>query len=333
MILNPLTNNNIADYHRFLEQELQEGRYAFPGDPLDIALMNENQFGWKAYGYLIYDSRKLSGFLIFNRVGQKLVSLPHSSYSGFHLPTKEVHRETIDKLLLQTKTFPSPSPSLWQLRLLQPAGYKDTRKVASWIRLSNKKKTWERLSSNLRRKIRRAVKSGLTCRNGSAEWVDAFFKVYSSHMQSIGSFSLPKDCINYLLQQESTETQIFLTMKSGEIVGAGLLLGKAGFYENILFAVNPNYYSCYAGDYLHWKMIEYIAERDGKVYSMGRSTRRSSVHHYKSHWPTEDVPLFWNTNKPGKRELRYIIPPKKLIQVLPSGLHRYLSKQVYRIIY
>ena len=71
----------ISEYKEFLDSEVKNKKYFFPGDPLQWARVNEKIFHWPCMAYLALDNSEICGFFIFNKVNKRLVSLPHASYS------------------------------------------------------------------------------------------------------------------------------------------------------------------------------------------------------------------------------------------------------------
>ena len=271
-------------------------------------------FHWKPLYFFLYSDERPIGILPLVYTGKTYASLPHFSYGGLYTNqqvydvglviqrlVKLIDKESLVKgyysynLPSEAKSESNSSQTPLFLRSLNPFGMQTvSEKITSFIELSaTKDELWHRLSSNLRRKIRRAEKCGATFQQGGEELLRDFYKVYSRKMHQLGSPPYGKIFFRMFFHGTMKEEAAFFVSYFGQRpVGAALLLSYNGFYESAWFATEPAFQKYYISDGLHWAMVKHVIKKGGKIYSMGRSTKNRSVYVYKNHWPVKNQPLF-----------------------------------------
>ncbi len=176
---------------------------------------------------------------------------------------------------------------------------------------------WAKLNPNLRRKIGKAAKSGTEWKTGGKELIHDFYRVYVRNICRLGSLPYDKKFFIDLYENYAHGIlRFFVVYMDGRPVGSALLIAYLGFYENLFFATLPPFRKHYLSDGLHWQMIKFSIEthnifnpagqRTG-IYSFGRSTLKSSVHRYKSHWPVKDVALRYTSDLRDVRGNRLLL--------------------------
>jgi hypothetical protein len=193
---------------------------------------------------------------------------------------------------------------------------------------------FRRFNGNVRRKINKSLRNQITIQTGSFELVDAFYEVYRSNIHRLGSFGLPKTFFQNLLKNyQHGASEIFLARRQGKIAGAAILLTFLNVAENGWFSSVESYNRLYVTYRLHAAMMESAIGRGCNSYSFGRSTLNSSGHYYKQQWDATDVPLYFNTTKPGIFSLSQIEFVKKYFKHLPMAILKPFDKPVSHIIY
>lgn len=318
---------------------LKRGNNNLPPNPhtgLDyrLALVNQLTFGWEAYAFKLEEKALPPALMFFNLTGNKLVSLPHSSYGGYELPPAWRKENILHEIFRQLKETHKIPFDQWELRgFYELSTYRDEKKITSILPLNSEGQLWDSLGTNLRRKIKKAAASGLTLRVGGYELLDDFYQIYQRHMHKIGGFPLPYDYLYHFLNILEHHATLFMLYKDGQIAGGSLTHRFKGFVENTLFVPVSSYQKYYVSDYLHWQMIRHALSKNADLYSFGRSTRESSVFHYKSHWPVDHVPLYWNYSQNQNFNPRYFHLLKKTIPFIPGPVHKSISGWVTKKIY
>lgn len=299
-----------------------------------------DHFNWKPYYFLIKKVDEVCGVLPIVNTGKAWVSLPHFSYGGMVIKKEcklNSDSELIDFLINEVITT-KLQPGYYSYNLdkftaqkkisenkifirsfdnVKGGMFSKSEKVTSLLELPDSLDELSgKLSSNLNRKIRKAVNSGILIKRGGEELLDDFYKVYSRSIFELNSLNYSKNFFRDLFTcYQFGEIVCFVAYKDDKAVGSGLLASYGGFYENMFFAVDKGSRKYYVSDLLHWEMLEYSINQNknhnetdipgpnnNAVYSFGRSTRSSGVHNYKSHWPIKDYPLYNYTNMPNIRK-------------------------------
>lgn len=271
------------------------GRHGLPAMPIitqhpDLAGIIARSFGWKPVTLHLEGGWHVEALC----TGRKLISMPHFSYSAVWSDQPGARLHDLD-LALRSLHFDKGFSGV-EVRVPLPDVASLQHKTASWLPLApSVDEQRGRYTSNLRRKINKAHRSGYTIQQGGEELLPAFYKVYVRHMQALGSAALPVRFLRNLLHhyQPAGVAEVFLVQHDGQVVGGALNLAWQGFYENCWFATLHEVQPRYVSYLLHDAMIARAIQLRCTTYSFGRSTTGGGVHRFKQQWGTTDVPLLW----------------------------------------
>jgi predicted N-acyltransferase len=305
-----------------------------------------NYFGWEHISLRILDDQKHIATLPFVKTCNKWICLPFASAMGFCLITEYVSKIELIEFLstVMNNQLKLESKKDWQIEEVR-AGFsknaignttKPTWEIRSFIRLSEHVYAHKSLSvlalegnieaqekifsSNLRRKIRKAEKNGISIRMGRQELTDDFYSVYSRNCHRLGTPVLKKDFYAGMLKAyPQNQARFFIAYYREKPIGAALLLGYQDVFENIFFATHQKYNHLYPSYLLNQAMIAYAIKYKANTYSFGRSSIGSGTHQYKQQWGVTDIPIYWNLSQSHKniREFAFL---RKLWQALPYRL-------------
>ena len=210
-----------------------------------------------------------------------------------------------------------------------------SEKTSSLLNLpSNEKEMFKTLKPNLRRKINKALKTGIIIKTGGTELLDDFYKVYVKNIQKLKSLCYSKQFISDLLSTyEFGSIKLFLAYKNNTPIASALMASYNGFYENIFFATEDSIRQYYVSDLLHHEMINFsinASKLTTGIYSFGRSTQGSGVHKYKSHWPVIDYPIYTFSNISDIRKHSWLT---NLWALLPNFISTPLGSHLIKHIY
>lgn len=244
-------------------------------------------FGWPVKAVNIHPGEKL---LLVN-TGKRWVSTPHLSYGGTNSGI-----DYYANPLLQDKK--------WIIRDIKPVSdHYLYDKVISYLPLeSTAKDQMSALPGGVRRKIRKAEKNGVIVRQGNTELLEDFYQVLVRSLHRLGAPCLSKSFFHHMLH--TTPATIFVAYFGDKPIGCSFMIGSKGFYENLWFGSLTRYHHLYTTYLLHWTMMQQAIHENGKVYSMGRSTRDGSVYFYKKQYGTLDQPIYRSYSHPAKVNLR-----------------------------
>ncbi len=322
-------------------------------------------YGWKPYYLLFKYQGEILGVFPLVYTGRAWVSLPHFSYGGCLFNKNDINLKdtividiiseinslnipagfyTYDMLSLPGDSNGKISDKVYIRGLTGNAfeGSLESEKVSCIMQLPDtNKELLKMLSANLRRKIRKAAKSGISVSHGGIELLNEFYKIYTRNIQSLGSINYGKRFFKEMISLfDNGCMKLFIAYSGVKPVGAGILAGYSGFYENLFFATDKNYRKFYVADMLHWEMAKYsiidipeklpVEKRRNCVYSFGRSTDGSTVHTYKKHWPVVDVPLYYKqfNFSMNKSDLR-----RKVWKLIPYWISGSLGPLIMKHLY
>lgn len=229
-----------------------------------------------------------------------LVSLPYFSWAMYTGQTPENLSDTVSFQLKDGKLSCSDLSVRWQVRMLRPvADHVESHKVVSWLPL---KKTAEAqmaaLSSNVRRKIRKAEKNGVSIEVGGAELSKVFFGIYARNMHRLGAPAMSQAFYRRVVESFGEEGRILIASYQGQAVGGAVWLRNGDKAEACWFATLDKFNGLYTSYLLWWHCIKLSCDNACSVFSFGRSTRGSGTHQYKSQWGSRNATLYWSYSHP-----------------------------------
>ncbi len=331
--------------------------YTIYNDPAFSRFIAE-YFGWEHHVVKIVDQEKEIAELPFVKVGREWVSIPHGSVVGMGsvgegLEKKEKSRlvrklvcsiekekgkrekskglvdlEMLNEWVGNEEQGLRQEKEQWQFRGFDPVGeyvYED--KVLGVIYPgTDPEEQFSAFSSNLRRKVRKAAKNGITVIHGREELLDDFYKVYSHNSHRLGSPFFKKDYYGGMLKAyPDKNARFFVAYIQEKAIGASFLLGYRDYWENIYFATTQKFNPLYPSYLLNWQMIQYAMEQKSAVYSFGRSTAGSGTHQYKKQWGCKDLPLYWSHSHPQGKNIRQFAFLAEVWKRLPYGFCKMLG--------
>ncbi len=146
---------------------------------------------------------------------------------------------------------------------------------------------WGRLSSNTRRKVRKALKNGYTVETTGA-WTDEFYAVYSKRMHQLGTPVETKKFFDSIAVHLGKETVFFSLLHGRRVVGGMLALVFNDALWSIYAAVDSVHMRSYANYRLYWSSIEHACARGLSRFDLGRSVVESGTHKFKKQWASRD---------------------------------------------
>lgn len=271
--------------------------------------------------------------ILMCQCGRTFISLPYLSLGV--MENKVTDRKSAVFMLFETEegNIISTSKKQWEIRdTLAHSPYIYADKLFIWKNLSEKDSVMQILSSDIRRKIRKSEKDGIVIKTGTGKrLIRDFYKVYCQRMHEINVAPSSKKIVTNGVK--AGVTTVFVAYKGKEITG-GATLNKYNndVYANGLLASFSKYNKHYVSYALHYAMMQFAKDQSAIYYSLGRSTRGSSVHNYKKHFKGEEIPLYWSYSNKKKNirnnKLLYWMW-SKLPFILTKRLGPVISKYVY----
>jgi len=235
--------------------------------------------------------------------GDYLVSMPFMNYGGplgtpaavevlVHHAAEVARESRVDLLELRCRE---------PLALVAPPPVSH-RKITCVLDLQpgNAEAVWERLSSNVRRKVRRAEKEGFGVAFG-LDQLDAFYRVFSRHMRELGTPTLPRRFFAALVARFPQDVSIGCVYHGVRPIAGGFGFRWGDEFELSLVSALQEYHRSYANMLLYWVFIERVATQGVRLFNFGRCTPGGGTHQFKQQWGSRDVPLPWYQPLAGRR--------------------------------
>jgi len=299
------------------------GAFEGPGAEWDAAVhagagwTHFHGWGWKAVIERVFghectylaardDTGRVAGVLPLVRAkslvfGDYLVSMPFLNYGG-PLGTEPAVRALVAhavSLARDCRVDLLELRSRERLALDLPVSH---RKITCLLDLSagDSEGVWQRLSSNVRRKVRRAQKERVSVRFG-LDQASAFYQVFSQHMRDLGTPTLPRQLFETIAEQFPEDTWFGCAYYEGRPVAAGCGFQWGGEFELTWVSALQQYHRIYANMLLYWAFIERAANQKLSLFNFGRCTPGGGTHHFKQQWGSRDVALMWYQLVAGRR--------------------------------
>lgn len=148
--------------------------------------------------------------------------------------------------------------------------------------------------SKLRSQIRKPIKEGLKSKVGGLEFLDDFYKVFSSNMRDLGSPVHSKRLIKNALTEFSDKARIMIVYKGNLPLAGSLVIGYKDTLENP-WASSLREYSRFSPNMLlYWAMLEYACDNGFSHFDFGRSSPDEGTYKFKEQWGAKPMPLNWH---------------------------------------
>ena len=317
---------NIDFWNNFLDGEKNKQVVTIAHNPCLGSILSKT-FGYSHKNYFIKEGAETVGVLPTVTVGKKIVSMPHFSYGGPIV--KFDYRKSVDiSILLSESKFEVRSFS-------KLTNFRNEKKLSFVVPLQeNADELFMGFSSRFRTKIRKSKKYGFTVKTGRYEMLDDFYHLYSKRMLQKGSPPLGIVFFRNLLENYENGTAEITTVYDGKRpVATGFCLSYLNFKEYCWASTDYEYNRYNVNSLLLWNLIKDSISEGFDYFSMGRSTRDSNNHAYKSQWKPIEMPLYFNLSEASTGSIKdfefltkiWKCQPLKTSQILGH----YVSKYVY----
>jgi serine/alanine adding enzyme len=298
-------------------------------------------FGHKVFYLVARENGTIDGVLPLAHIrsrlfGDRMISQPFSDYGGPLVNTlaalDALYQHAVvlaTKLRCESIEFRSTTAIPYDLHLRND-------KVSMHLPLaSDPKEVWKGLRPQIRNRIRKAEKSGVTVINGHCEMLDEFYRVWTIRMRQLGTPCYPIKLFRGIMETFVDNSRIFVAICNGTTVAVlfvytfnGCVHTRWGGALREYDSVGPNYL-------LNWSAIEFYCKKGMKCFDFGRSTVDSGQHTFKERWGAKPIQLSWQYwTQPGGR-LRLAKPDdpryRKKVQIwqrLPLWLTRAVGPHI-----
>lgn len=199
---------------------------------------------------------------------------------------------------------------LRQKRPLGLAGECDLSRVVLARPLpSTSEMLWDELSKNMRKKVKRAARDGLTTTLGSPESVGVFHRIYAENMRDLGSpmhgLAFFQALFEHFPQQVLT---LLVQTQEGEVAGASVAVQFREELTVLCAHSLRRHYHLFPNNQLYWSLLEAGIERGCRYANFGRSPRGTGIYEFKLLWGMEERQMYYEhlpiCHQPSVRERR-----------------------------
>jgi serine/alanine adding enzyme len=246
-----------------------------------------------------HDGNRICGVLPLVHVkslifGNFMVSQAFSDYGGPLADSPEVRRTLFNhavELALQHKC------EVIEFRNVEPLPYElylRTDKVTMHLPLSpDTEESWRKFRPEIRNRIRKAEKHGLTAVNGGLELLDDFYRVWTVRMKQLGTPCYPRKLMDSILQMLPNNSRIFIVRLGSLTVGGGFTTCFNGWADMQWVATLMDYNKLAPNNLLYWSVIRYYGTKGVSWFDFGRCTVNGPTYEFKRRWGTREVRLYY----------------------------------------
>lgn len=259
----------------------------------------ENAFDISTYYLIAREQGKVIGVLPLAwqkslLFGSFITSLPFLNAGGPLADSIEIEQALVDRAIEIAKETGAARLQLryrGEYHLGLPAS---THKVAAVREISRDTEAmWKALSSNNRRKVNKATKTGMTAEAEGAAALDIFYEIFADNMRNLGTPVYARKLFSEVLRAFPQDTEIVVVRLHGKPIAAAFLISFRDGTEATWMCSYWQYLSLQPNMLLYWTILRIAGERGIRWFDFGRSTRDSGTHKFKQLWDTSDVPLPW----------------------------------------
>jgi serine/alanine adding enzyme len=305
----------------------------------------EESFDWPTYYLMASEGDSIRGILPLawqrSRVfGSFLTSLPFLNCAGVAAQTAEAKKALVQEAVNLSQRL---GVSYLELRHREDQNLalpQKTNKVSVYLEVEpNEDRMMKSLRHEVRTKIRKAVKSGLTAEIEGPDSLDDFYRVFAQNMRDLGTPVYSKVFFQTIYRTFPSDTFLCVVRYQGEAVAASLMTAFRDTLETVWGSSLRKYLHMAPNMLMYWRMARLAAERGFRIFDFGRSTVGSGPHHFKLQWSSKELVLYWDYWLPEGKSLPEINPrnPKYrtaiwLWQHLPLSVANRLGPRIVRAI-
>jgi FemAB-related protein (PEP-CTERM system-associated) len=303
----------------------------------------EESFGHPTYYLAALDGQEVAGVLPLVHMksalfGNFLVSVPFFNYGGLLCRTAEAAAALLAEAEGLRSSLRAEHVELRHLGRPQADLPARQHKVTMVLRLEESAEAqWSAFNAKLRNQVRKAEKSGLTCRIGQRELLDDYYPVFARNMRDLGTPVYGREFFDAVLKNLPEASRILAVSLEGRTVAAGIVTWYRDTMEMPWASSVADYKSLCPNNLLYWEAIRLAIGKGLGSFDFGRSTPNEGTFNFKKQWGAHPVQLYWQYLLETGSELPELNPknPKydaaiRVWKRLPVALTRLLGPRIVR---
>jgi FemAB-related protein (PEP-CTERM system-associated) len=248
--------------------------------------------------------------LVRSRIfGTRLISQAFSNYGGPALRDPAALAPLLDQARQLARQYRCRYVELRSTAPLSPEFQVDREKVCMHLPLApDAEEVWRRLRPEIRNRVRKAEKAGLTVLQGGEELVPDFYRVWTLRMQQLGTPCYPRRLFSNLLRSFPDQARVFVVQHNRRTVAAGFFYHFHGLAQCRWAATDVAFNELAPNMLLYWSAIKYHCQAGLRWFDFGRSTMDSSQYEFKRRWGARTVQLYYQYWSPSSLSVAVIKP-------------------------
>lgn len=227
--------------------------------------------------------------------GDFMVSMPFFNYGGALGTTVEVEGALIRAAVDKARALGVQHMEFRDTRQRDEFAAVRTDKVAMILPLPDDQDIlWKKLGAKRRSQINRPLREGVEVKNGAAELLEDFYRVFSHNMRDLGTPVYSKTLFADILQRFPDSAHIVTVYLHGKPVGGAFLMGFAGQLEIPWASTLRSVNSLGVNMLMYWEVLKYAMSRGYQTFDFGRSSVDSGTYRFKKQWGAEPKQLYWH---------------------------------------
>lgn len=272
--------------------------------------------------YLVARENSVCGILPLMHVrsmlfGNRMTSQSMSNYGGMIADSDKARDMLFNKAVelgtqldCESIEFRNISPLPYELNIR-------SGKVCMHLPLqADIEETWKLFDPNVRNRVRKAEKSGITVVSGAEELLDGFYGVYTARMRQLGTPCFGRTFMREILRRLPDNSRVFVAYLGDVTVGGAFTVCFNGFAEIPWVSTLLDYNSLSPNNILYWSIIKHYSVAGARIFDFGRSTAEGPTYEFKRHWGTTPVDLHY----------QYWVHPSHKFEILSPDSPRYKRK-------
>lgn len=146
---------------------------------------------------------------------------------------------------------------------------------------------WKNLSSNTRRKVRKARRNGLDF-TVNIQMVNEFYHIYAQNMHRLGTPVIGPCFFHKITEYLSEKIRLFIITTNSQVVGGMLCLIAGNVWRSLYVGMKTEVLPKYSTYLLYWMALKTAARERAKRFDLGTSIPGSGTHRFKQQWAGQD---------------------------------------------
>jgi hypothetical protein len=142
---------------------------------------------------------------------------------------------------------------------------------------------WSTISSNTRRKIRKARRNGFSVEEHSVRLKD-YYPIYARRLNELGTPPMGPGLFRGMEKYLKPHLRFYSVLKDNKMVGGMIAIASGKTITSLYVAVESHLFRLYPTYLLYWFAIQKSYQNGFSLFDLGRSIPGSGNHRFKQQW-------------------------------------------------